>query len=128
MIRPIQRDWDEALVRAIFFNHEAEQVLRICIPIREMNDEIAWFYDKNGMFTVRSAYRVGVLNSVQTQNAGGTSSSRQGGRPCWDELWSSPMPQKIKIFAWRLANNGLATLDNRKKRNMEVDSTCCICR
>jgi len=94
LIRPIQRDWDEALVRAIFFNHEAEQVLRICIPIREMNDEIAWFYEKNGMFTVRSAYRVGVLNSVQTQNAGGTSSSRQGGRPCWDELWSSPMPPK----------------------------------
>jgi len=92
-----------------------------------MNDKVAWFYEKNGIFTVRSAYRLAVQEIAQAQGLASTSISQDGGRTCWSKLWSSPVPQKIKIFAWRLANNSLATMQNRKRRNMENDSTCRIC-
>lgn len=82
---------------------------------------------KKSFFTVRSAYRVAIKESIQTLSPACASSSRGGSRHCWSNLWSSPVPQKIKIFAWRLANNGLATMQNRKRRNMENDSTCRIC-
>ncbi|CAN6302143.1 unnamed protein product [Urochloa humidicola] len=92
-----------------------------------MNDVIAWFYEKNGIFTVRSAYRVAIQETIQIQSPACTSRSQDRGRHCWSNLWSTPVPQKIKIFGWRLANNGLATLQNRKRRRMEIDSTCRIC-
>ena len=50
-----------------------------------------------------------------------------GGRRAWKHLWSTPVPQKIKIFAWKLATEGLATMQNRKRRNLESDSTCRLC-
>ncbi|KAG2560335.1 hypothetical protein PVAP13_8KG058660 [Panicum virgatum] len=33
----------------------------------------------------------------------------------------------IKNFAWKLATEGLATMQNRKRRNLESDSTCRLC-
>ncbi|KAF8719583.1 hypothetical protein HU200_024322 [Digitaria exilis] len=56
-----------------------------------------------------------------------TSSSKEGERKLWENLWSTPVPEKVKIFAWRLANDGLATLQNRKRRNLEQNSTCRVC-
>ena len=50
-----------------------------------------------------------------------------GGRRAWKHLWSTPVPQKIKIFAWKLATEGLATMQNRMRRNLESDSTCRLC-
>ena len=52
-----------------------------------------------------------------------SSSSMDGGRRAWKLLWSTPVPQKIKFFAWKLATEGLATMQNRKRRNLESDST-----
>ena len=127
LIRSDVHDWDEPLIRDIFFEHDAEEILKIHIPKVHMNDKVAWFYEKNGIFTVRSAYRLAVQEIAQAQGLASTSISQDGGRTCWSKLWSSPVPQKIKIFAWRLANNSLATMQNRKRRNMENDSTCRIC-
>lgn len=44
----------------------------------------------------------------------------------WQQFWKIPIPEKIKIFAWRLINDGLSTKEN-KVRRMEVISTCEIC-
>jgi hypothetical protein len=44
-----------------------------------------------------------------------TSGSANGGHNCWSKLLSAPMP---KIFEWRLTNDGLATVQNRKCINM----------
>jgi hypothetical protein len=43
------------------------------------------------------------------------------------EIWGCPSPQKVRIFAWKLATNGLATWDNKFKRNLEVADICVIC-
>ena len=50
-----------------------------------------------------------------------------GGRRAWKLLWSTPVPQKINFFAWKLATEGLATMQNRMRRNLESDSTCHLC-
>ena len=56
-----------------------------------------------------------------------SSSSMDGGRRAWKLLWSTPVPQKINFFAWKLATEGLATMQNRMRRNLESDSTCRLC-
>lgn len=55
------------------------------------------------------------------------SSSRSDGvRPAWCKLRKLPIPQKAKVFAWRLIHNGLATKVNKWRRTLATDRTCDI--
>jgi hypothetical protein len=57
LIDPGTGGWDEDLVRDIFWEEDAECIL--CIPVHEgMDDLVAWHFNNNGQFTVRSAYKV----------------------------------------------------------------------
>ena len=58
LLLPGTNTWDESLVRNIFFNQDAEWILKMKLPTEPYNDRLAWHYDKSGMFSVRSAYRL----------------------------------------------------------------------
>ena len=36
------------------------------------------------------------------------------------------IPHKVKVFAWKLGNNGLA-VKNKKSRNIVADDICDVC-
>lgn len=42
-------------------------------------------------------------------------------------VWKCNVPQKVKIFVWRAVTNCLPTLENKKKRKLEVSNVCSIC-
>jgi hypothetical protein len=75
---------------------------------------------------VKSAYR---LAMAQKGTGAQTSSSTAGvdDRSSWDLIWKAAIPEKVKIFAWRVATNTLATKVNKCKRTLETDNTCTIC-
>jgi hypothetical protein len=126
-MRPDDREWDEALIKRVLLDHDAEEILKIRIPEIRVEDILTWHYEKSGIFTVRSSYRVALQDFLGEQNIGCTSTSTNGSCRIWEKLWSTPVPQKIKNFAWRLANDGLATMQNRKRRHLERDGTCRLC-
>jgi hypothetical protein len=39
----------------------------------------------------------------------GGSSTSSDGRQVWKTLWSAHVPEKVKVFAWKVANNGIPT-------------------
>jgi len=121
------RDWDMDLVKTIFHEHGADEVLKIRIPSRPTDDSLAWHFEKSGLFSVRSAYKLALRDVIQQQGVASTSSLMDGGRRAWKQLWSTPVPHKLKIFAWKLATEGLATMQNRMRTNLESDSTCRLC-
>ena len=41
--------------------------------------------------------------------------------------WGCPAPLKVLVFAWRVATNSLATLENKNKWKLEVSNTCALC-
>jgi hypothetical protein len=45
----------------------------------------------------------------------------------YNEIWSASVPPKVRIFPWRLSQNGLATQENRQRRSFERDARCQIC-
>lgn len=45
----------------------------------------------------------------------------------WKLIWNCPIPHKVRIFAWKLASNALATMVNKKRRKLEVLDTCPVC-
>jgi len=55
------------------------------------------------------------------------SSGHQHGSPAWKAFWKIPLPHKVLIFGWKVANKSLATQDNKKRRGIEISSICKIC-
>lgn len=44
------------------------------------------------------------------------------------KVWKSRLPQKLKVFAWLVAQGKLQTGENLKKRKWKGDEKCCLCR
>ena len=128
LIDPINGSWDEALIRDIFWEEDADCIL--CIPIHEgMDDLIAWHFNKNGQFSVRSAYKVFMSDKrSNTRNRGGGESSSgtasQVPDPLWKTMWNLSCPKKMIHFLWRLGHNTLALRVNLRKRGMKIETKC----
>ncbi|CAM0946090.1 unnamed protein product [Alopecurus aequalis] len=119
--------WKEGLVRSIFPAYDADEILRIRLPWSNGEDYIAWHYEDSGNFSVRSAYRLALLESRNNLSTGQNSNQPDGDRSLWDVVWKTKVPQKVKIFTWRLATDALAVQTNRCARKMINDPTCTIC-
>jgi hypothetical protein len=51
----------------------------------------------------------------------------EGDRPLFKGIWTTKIPPKVRVFAWRLVKDGLATQVNRKKRTLAKHATCQVC-
>lgn len=119
--------WRTDVVHKYFMEHDAEQILQLKLPRSKAEDFIAWLHEKSGAYSVKSAYKL--ARDLQSEEDGTRqmSSSNQNGSPVWKSFWKIPLPHKVLIFGWKVANNGLATQDNKKRRGIEVTSMCKIC-
>jgi hypothetical protein len=50
-----------------------------------------------------------------------------GTRTLFKGIWAAQVPPKVRIFAWRLSQEGLATQYNRKQRKLTQHATCQVC-
>ena len=124
---PGQKRWDTNLLRDLFHEHDVQSILQIKIPQRDVEDQIAWHYEKSGVFSVKSAYRLGMHLNHRAED---TSNSRQdpsSTRSARDTIWKADIPPKVRFFSWRVATDSLATKRNKWRRTLEIDITCNIC-
>jgi hypothetical protein len=124
---PGRREWDVTLLRGLLYPHDVSEVLKIRLSKRALEDRIAWMYEKTGMFSVRSAYHLAVHLEAMEQDQMSTSAHADGGRPVYQAIWSAAVPPKVKVFTWRLSQEGLATQANRKAQKLENKATCQVC-
>lgn len=45
----------------------------------------------------------------------------------WEAIWSSKLPPKIKVFAWKLCSRALAVGEELARRGMQVSLMCHQC-
>jgi hypothetical protein len=57
LINPVTGNWDEELINDTFWPEDAYIILSLPIFL-ENDNRLAWHYDKKGIFSVRSAYKV----------------------------------------------------------------------
>ena len=119
--------WDENLIKYLFYPHDAEEILKIHIHAYGDGDFIAWHYEKNGLFSVKSAYNLALKLKDSQDKLGQSSGDPCGERRLWDLIWKANIPQKIRIFAWRAATNSLAVQTNRVKHHQITSGMCSIC-
>jgi ribonuclease HI len=86
-------------------------------------DRISWHWEKDGDYSVRSAYHL--LCSDRESSIPGPSSSSDD--KLWKEIWKAKIPNKIKNFMWRLAKNILPTRANLLKKGIHLDASCPLC-
>ena len=114
-----------------FFNHiDSEAILQIPLSMSSQEDCWAWHHERNGLFTVCSAYRMMITAKKIREDywEGSASCSNMKKRQKeWTQLWNMKLPPKIKIFCWRLALNSLPTGSVLKSRSMVDTAECRLC-
>ncbi|KAK9985942.1 hypothetical protein SO802_030893 [Lithocarpus litseifolius] len=118
------KEWKVDVVRQNFLAQDVEAILSIPLSVNGARDKIVWAENKNGRFSVRSAYKVAQAEGLDGEGAGCSSSSEI--RKVWRFLWGMNLPNKIKHFAWKACRNILATKENLRRRNI-VDNGLCVC-
>ncbi|KAL4273917.1 hypothetical protein GQ457_13G010390 [Hibiscus cannabinus] len=126
LIETSTHTWNEDLIRSIFSNQEALNILRIPLPHRSIPDFRIWRGDRSGLYSVRSGYRWLIsseldvswdLNDVQDEWL-----SR-----FFKSLWSLDLTPKIRISVWRLIQNYCPTFSNLHIRRINTNLHRLLC-
>jgi hypothetical protein len=102
------------LLQRHFIQADIEVILQIKLHPRRVDDVLAWAPAMNGLFTVKSAYWLG-MDELHRPSQGATSRAPNGRRAIWKTLWGCPAPPKVRVFAWKLATNSLATWEKKEE-------------
>jgi len=116
--------WKEDLITAIFSPEEARVVASILLCPTLPPDRLVWRGTKSGVFSVRSAYHMGM--EIKKRNNGCTSRDEDR-HNVWSALWSLGVPNTVNIFLWRACNDLLPTKCNLFRRNIVKDNNCPCC-
>uniref|UniRef100_A0A803NZ33 Reverse transcriptase zinc-binding domain-containing protein n=1 Tax=Cannabis sativa TaxID=3483 RepID=A0A803NZ33_CANSA len=103
----MEQDMDAAIILGIPLHHSI------------VDDSWYWLAEKNGFYSVRSAY-----NSLQQLKHHSDSPEALS---FWKILWSLKVPPKAKDLVWRAASNCLASKRNLCIKKVLVDSSCPFC-
>jgi hypothetical protein len=123
-MHPGRREWDAQMLNSCLYPHDVEEVRKIRLSDCVAEDVIVWHYEKTRLFIVKSAYKLVLQIDQEKKRQGGSSTMPDGRRSLYNKIWSTPVPPKIRVFAWRLSQEGLATQSNRKQIKLTKISTC----
>ena len=84
-----------------------------------------WAETSNGLFSVRSAYKLAL--ELENDKEAGSSSDGSHLRRFWKRLWSCQILHKIRHFTWRAARDILPTKAKLVARKILVYSRCEEC-
>ena len=99
--------WKSEQINSIFLPHDAKSILSIPLSITSPVDHRVWSATANGLFSVRSAYRI-CHKKLAKLDVGECSSSTKM-ISLWKSVWQLRCPNKIKNFIWRACKDILPT-------------------
>ena len=126
LINGANAEWRTEVIDTLFLPHKADVIKSIPISYRLPPDKLIWSETRNGLFTVRSAYKLAVTWSSPPNRC--TSSAANNLRRFWRRIWSIPVPHKIRHFMWRACCNALPMKDNLLRRKITQEELCKDCK
>lgn len=97
LIDPVSGRWNEELINNTFWEVDRGHILAIPLGTIEVDDKVIWHYSKDGRFSVRTCYHI--ISSLSSGNGGESTSGVETVR--WHDIWSLPIPPKVRMFLWR---------------------------
>ena len=83
-------------------------------------------HTKSGEYSVKSSYHTARLISKREENKA-RSLGEDFGSSVWSKLWKLHVPNKIKVFRWRVCLDILPTRVNLARRRIVEDDRCEVC-
>jgi hypothetical protein len=124
-------DWNEPLIREIFFAPDVDSILSIPLRSTGGDDWLAWSKEKSRIYTVRSAYK-SLMEARQLEEArnnnGHVVSSSENDTDLWRRLWKLPVVPKVRVFWWRVHRGILPDYRTLSHRHIMDNSTCALCK
>ena len=117
-----RRWWDIDKLNRFLLAGDKEIVLSIPISWSGGEDFLAWHFEKNGKYSVKSRYRLALSQKIY--ESGSNSDMLQS---WWNKLWNLNLPPKVKIFVWRACWNAFPSLQNLWKRKVVESPRCNRC-
>lgn len=106
--------WRREFIMSKFHTEDAEAICIIPLNCRYVLDTLIWMYNKDGMFSVKSAYKVAM--QIQRGEDWIENSSGYAGKQVWTAMWKVRISNEIKVFGWRACHEILPTRMNLAKR------------
>jgi ribonuclease HI len=116
--------WNLGLINSIFNPEEAKVIASMPLCPSLPPDKLVWQGTTDGIFSVRSAYHMGMENTLRVR---GSASGESFDNRIWKTIWKMEVPNSVKMFMWRACNDLLPTKCNLVKRKMVEESMCPCC-
>lgn len=123
LIDPETRTWKVDTLNATFPTWVVEEIMRIRLSRHPQEDYLRWMGEKNGVFSVKSAY-----NYLQEQAYEKRKNKKQ--EPMigiWKMIWSTKVAERAKLNLWKALKDGLPVKGNLAKRGVPTDTMCIRC-
>lgn len=91
----------------------------------DKKDEMIWWMDKKGLFTVKSAYFLAQQLSNKTEAS--TSNTNHLDKD-WRKFWKLKAIPKAKIGVWKMINDSIPSKMNIIKKGIQINPLCSFCR
>lgn len=94
--------WNAELIKGIFLERDANQILSIPISTTGLKDSKIWRLTSNGKFTEKTAYvlaKEGVCHGSGGGSRGQTSGTNEDEEK-WRRVWKITAPMKVRNFIW----------------------------
>jgi hypothetical protein len=93
--------WNQEVIQQVFSSDIADYILRTLLLDMVVDDRLIWKAENNGLFSVKSAYRLCVEELVYVFH-------HQRPRD-WSVIWRLKVPPKVKNLIWRMCRGCLPT-------------------
>jgi hypothetical protein len=114
------REWRRSAILEYFNERDAQNILNIPL-FGEMKEDVpSWKFSRTGEYSVKSAYFYTMENLVDNREL------RVDGE--WRRIWELKIPQKMKVFLWRVARGCLPTRERLQQKGVNCTNNCEHCQ
>ena len=117
--------WRNEIINKMFSEEAAHRILAMPLSFQFSDDLIQWWPNKDGIFSVKSAYWLGKLRSPSICKIFDENHMND---KWWTMLWRMNIIPKLKHFRRRACKGMLPTKETLKKRHILNDDTCLRCK
>ena len=128
LIDPVTTQWDEQLIREIFYLVDANRILQIPLNFQAFDDFVAWNLTRSGVFTVSSAYHEQWAHKFRNLLGSMSGSTSAIQAEIWKHLWDLQVPRKIQIFCWRALRGVVPLFSILANKHLPISDVCPVCR
>ncbi|KAL5857906.1 hypothetical protein ACOSQ3_005364 [Xanthoceras sorbifolium] len=114
--------WDLTRLEESILETDRDAILSIALGVYEEFVQTVLVFDKKGLYSVKSGYRLTLETKLQSLRSSSILDSKW-----WLCLWNLNIPPKVRIYVWKVCHNVIPSFSNLRARKVMGDPCCKRC-